>query len=912
MSGSLSSSGGTPPGGPATRVIDILEAEQAVLFGGAAAESEVSGYSGEGYVPLAPVDRDDPFAEESPEPEAITFTIEVPEDGWYTLNFRYSNGTNEDGYRNLLVDGEDIPGAIRFDNRFADTAWATAHDRMPLAAGTHEVTLTADMGEEVVGLGAGRAEILVDQLEVVAGVSPSDQTSARALMVNNGENMVAIHESAETFATDTSNFGPFLAQLRHGANWEQDQIDFGTSWFQWQDEDGTRRNYAPNFESTLYLDSDGIMNVEYGSFLPTGEALPVAISREYAMVPGEPLLVERWTFENQREISEPDITWSFANTLGLPEELAQRAVWDEGREVFLVELGQGEDQAPLYLAFGAYQEMQSQNVALRGEGDELDQSFGRRDGYDPADRSSDGVLAEFQEEGSLGGATRAEGEGLALAMAREDIALRAGRPNEFYFFYTMADSIEALNEQVDTALNPQGSAAPGSPSYWFQETEEAWAERLEGAKALPLVTDGEAGSEGDGTTGDGLRPIGDPALEEAYKASLVAILQSQQPEFGSFVAATSPAYDYKVWPRDSAVTAWTLDAAGLHDDAEAYWNWMASIVEDGSSDNPTFERGTFHTNYSFWEANESIPFVEPEWDAQGLFLMGAARHALELREAGRGDQAEAFLADETMRDAIVWSAEFIRGSIDETGFGAPDFSIWEEIYLYNGYTQVTYAAGLQSAALIADEIGRPDLAEGWREGAATIVEAITRPVDDPDYPGLWDEEAGHFIWGIEPETGEPVLKGNAAIDLLFVTGLLDPESEQGSSQIDWIIENLGKNDYGISRYEGDLFYASSTYSPGGTYESRQNEAAWPQMTAYVGIAQEQAGNLDWAYDSLNWQVSRYGQEFMPPGEGVDWSTREPLPSTQVEPVTGAWYIQNLLNYTGQFDPRVPQDETLVA
>jgi hypothetical protein len=788
----------------------------------------------------------------------------------------------------------------------------------------------------VLGLGAD-ADILIDSLEVVAGTSPSDQTSARALLMNNQEDMVGIHESATLQQQDTENFGPSLAQLRHGANWGQDQIDFGTGWFRAEDAGGTAQNYSPNFDSTLYFDTDGIMHVEYGDFLPTGEALPVAIEREYAMVPGQPLLVERWTFENQRPVGEADITWSFMNMLGLPEELAQRAVWDERRETFIVELGQGEDEGeaaePLYLAFGAFQEMDGSEAATRSESEDWTPTTAPGDDYDPSatvtEPAAGSVIDDFRADGAIDGETRADGEGLGLAMAREEINLRAGRPTEFYFYYTMADSLDALDTQIGQALNPQGSGSPGSPAYWFNATAASWSDRLEEAKDIPGTDAAEAGGGGtgsgagsggvvvDGTDGGGAgdgetRAVADPALEEAYERSLVTILQSQQPEFGSFVAATNPAYDFKVWPRDSAVTAMGLDAAGLHDDAGRYWKWMASVEEDGDGAQPElFENGTCYTNYSYWDANVPIDFVQPEWDSQGLFLAGVYKHWAALNEAGREDEAEAFVQDETIREAFVDAAEFIRNGIDETGFGPQDFSIWEEIFLYNGFTQVTYASGLQAASLLADEIGRPDLADEWAGASDTIREAILRPTTDADFPGLWNEEAGRFVWGVTGD-GEVVNTANAAIDLMFVTGLLDVNEPQAQSQIDWITENLSKNTYGISRYEGDRFYAASPYSPGGAYESRVTEAAWPQMTSYIGMAKEFQGDLDWAYNSLEWTVSRYGQEFMPPGEGVDWSTREPLPSTMVEPVTGAWYILNLLNYTDQYDPRLPESNPAQA
>ena len=60
---------------------------------------------------------------------------------------------------------------------------------------------------------------------------------------------------------------------------------------------------------------------------------------------------------------------------------------------------------------------------------------------------------------------------------------------------------------------------------------------------------------------------------------------------------------------------------------------------------------------------------------------------------------------------------------------------------------------------------------------------------------------------------------------------------------------------------------------------------------------------------LKWYVKVTNAGYMPPGEGVDWPTDRPLPSTASEPVTGMWYVMGLLTYLDLFDPRLPPLES---
>jgi len=50
---------------------------------------------------------------------------------------------------------------------------------------------------------------------------------------------------------------------------------------------------------------------------------------------------------------------------------------------------------------------------------------------------------------------------------------------------------------------------------------------------------------------------------------------AQNPTLGTIVASMHPAYLFKVWGRDGAFASMILDAAGYHDEAALFLQWMS-------------------------------------------------------------------------------------------------------------------------------------------------------------------------------------------------------------------------------------------------------------------------------------------------------------------------------------------------
>ncbi|MEJ5944796.1 carbohydrate-binding protein [Pseudokineococcus basanitobsidens] len=131
-----------------------LEAEQAVLSGGAVVEDEHGGFAGTGYVGGL-VDAHRGYA-------AVGFTVDAETSGTHELQLRYANGTGSERTLSVSADGVER-GRVRLPATGGWARWATATTALDLAPGTHEVRYT--YGPEDSG------NVNLDQLEVVAAAS---------------------------------------------------------------------------------------------------------------------------------------------------------------------------------------------------------------------------------------------------------------------------------------------------------------------------------------------------------------------------------------------------------------------------------------------------------------------------------------------------------------------------------------------------------------------------------------------------------------------------------------------------------------------------------------------------------------------------------------------------------------------
>lgn len=770
--------------------------------------------------------------------DAVSFVVDVPTDTTYTLSFRYTNATGDPASRMLFVDGRQIAN-VDFPNRYSWSTWEEVERSVELGAGVHQVVLYYG--------GSNTGGINLDHLEVIDETHPS-ATSATAVWMNNWSDTIAIHMASKLHPAHTdTQYGPRLAELHFAGDWPTNQIVDATGYF--IDETASVNYTSVNpFDSETWFEDDGTLTVNYLNY--DDEPLPVNITKRYAMVPEQNFIVVEYTFENltssPRTMNLLEQVHLNNKTWGSGSVADQEGWYDSSRNTLGADMSAS---GQYHIQLGSFQTMDSYQVA-----DDANTN--------PSATTSSG-WHQFDTNGTLNNNGNIFTEDLSLAF-QDAVVVPASGTATRAFFYVIEDTKSQAEAVADVARAQ-------TASYWFGETADAYADWLDSGVEVSVADEG---------------------LNTAYTRSQVINKQSQHPTFGNWPAATNIPYEYKVWVRDSAVTAIAMDATGHRDDARKYWEWMAS-VQSGA--------GNYTTNYSIWHPNQPISFVEPEEDDLGLLLMGIYRH-YELTAAENATQAADFLDD--MWDAVEGAADYIVNNLESNDFGPRDASIWEEGIEFNTFTQVLYVHGLHAASLLATEAGETTLAATYEDTAETIRDAILRSFNDSP-SGLWNDSNQYFNRAVNTDgTARDTIDGSS--NLVWVFGLLDADDPRIRDHRTKTLGRLTNDGWGVARYEGDEFYHESTFSPGGQYEALAAESVWPQMTMYAALLDQWADREDDALARLQWYVARTGRGYVTPGEPVDWVTSQPLVSTMIEPVTGAWYQLGLLNYVGEFDPRMPQ------
>ena len=752
----------------------------------------------------------------------VSFTITAPADDSYTLQFRYANATGSAATRTVAVDGTSV-GQSSFRTLWNWDIWATSSVTTHLSAGTHSVVLW---------LGSGDATALnLDSLTVVERTDPST-TSTASLYVSNWQDELAMWMASKLNQNDTGTFGPRIGELHYSGAWATNQIVDYSGFFR-DESNALKYTQIHNFDSEGWFESDGTVTTNYLNY--SGAATAMQVSRNYAFPPNQSFLVSKYTLTNPTAAS---LTYNLLDNVhanNLQKSTTNMHGWyDATRNTLFIDMT-GSGQYVLFL--GALQTMDSHQV-----------------GNDADSVVTDATAAPwytFDNNGTLRNNGDIVTPDVDLAFQKQ-FAVAAGATSSAGFFIGVRPTIVAAQSAADIARAQ-------TVAYWFSQTGTAASAWLNGGRRTTFA---------------------DAGLNNAYDRSLLMMKNTQRPG-QAWPATTNPAsYSYKVWVRDSSITAISLDAAGHTAEADTFWRWMA-LVQNVD--------GTWHTNYDLW-SNNWISFVEPEHDAIGTFLIGAWRH-YQLT----GDRS--FL--DAVWPQIQLSANFVLNNIGSNGFGPADHSIWEEDLEYNSFTQALYVAGLNAAAQAAKVEGNTTLYDNWTGGPGTITTALQKSfLTSP--AGMFNSSNRYFDRAV---TTANVSRQwiDSSSNALFVFGALDAGSSRLRDHVARIGSVLTHDTWGIARYQGDAYYYTSPYSPAGN-EALAAEPSWPQMSMYAAIWEMQSGRSADALQRLQWYASRSGKGWVAPGEAVSNVSRQPIVSTMAEPLTAAAYIITALDYLGLYAP----------
>lgn len=669
---------------------------------------------------------------------------------------------------------------------------------------------------------------------------PTDQ-SVTSLYMSNWVDSVNIWMASKLSQLDTGNYGPRIAEMRIANDYSVNQIRDYSSFFR-DETAGVKYNQPNSFNSEAYYDDNGILRTKYLDY--NGTNMPVTVTKDFAMVPNEHFTIATFTFTNNgtSAVDFNLLEQLHVNNVSLGGANHTHHAWyDASRNALFVDMSAS---GQFYVALAALQPMDGYQAANDAQSD--------------VTQNDVAAWYTFDQNGTVKNNGEVYAADISVAFQDRFTIPAAGSVTRS-FAVTVRPTLAQAQAAVDTARSQ-------SASYWFAETADRYDDWL---------------------TGPGKKTVSfaDDGLNKTYRRALITIKNAINPTHGTTPATTNPiAYGYKVWARDSAVTAMVLDQAGFHEEAKKYWYWLADRQ---------LSDGTFKTTFDVW-TNNYVPFVEPEHDSIGIFLVGAYLHYK--------------LTGDTVFLNNIWdkykkSADFVWWNLgfDPYGFGEEDASIWEEQIEYNTFTQALYVAGLDAAQHMARAKGLFSLADDYN-GAASKIRSNIQKADNWSPPGLWNASGGYFNRAVNLD-GTPRTLVDGSSNALIVYGVLDALSSRAVSHVNKIKTNLQHDNYGVARYDGDVFYYTAPFSPGGN-EALSDEPTWPQMSAYIALHHLYRGEKSIALEYLKWIVSRTAVGYMAQGEAVSRITLKPLPSTMVEPVTAAWYVLAALTYEDKADVRI--------
>ncbi len=815
----------------------IYEAETAVKSG-VSVNTNHPGYTGTGFV--------DGFGENN---DTVTFTVNVLKDTDYSLKFRYANATGGEATRAVFVDGKYINKAYFKSLANWDT-WGYAELGVALTKGPHTIVVLYNESQT----GAINFDHMLLNVK---------EESARSLYLNNWKDTVAIWQ--DTFTNQNSPLngsGPGLYELRYydgndSSNYNVNNIKNYSSFLR-DETTNTAYTTGTKFSSSGYFNSDGVLVNDYNSY--DNNNLPVKMTRNFSFVPEKNFIVVKYDIANP---STSQKTVKVLDMLHVNNKVTNQNIsanYDPLKKANIVNMSNS--QQP-YLAHGILDATGTFSYQVAN------------DTISNLNNQACSPWHTFNNNGTIKNNGTVTCPDISTAYVKE-LTLAAGATQSVYFYVALAKDNASIN-----------AATAHDGAYWMQYTATKYHDWLNEGKHTNYQED---------------------FLNEAYNNILVTTKQSTVPgevtvggitkaKFAACPATTNPsAYSYKVWARDSAVTAMSLDATGHLTEAGNYWLWLADRqikTDEGSWKKP----GTFWTCYSIWD-NSPVSFVEPEYDSIGMFLVGAYKHY----EFLPASEKAAFL--NKIWPSYKLSADYVLNNMTSAGFGPADCSIWEEQAEFNSFTQALYVAGLDAAQYMASAMGHQAIADMYNGGASTMRTAIQR--DDTSYPkGLWNVTNQYFNRAVSLDGNANTLHDSSS-NVLIPYGVVDATSSRAKSHIDKTLEALAHDTYGIARYENDGFYHRMTWDPGGN-EALEDEPSWPQMAMWVAMYEIQSGYDSYkanAYERLKWFVNRTAKGYMPQGECCSNITLKPLVSTMCEPITGAAYLMTALAYENQFDMRV--------
>ncbi len=299
-------------------------------------------------------------------------------------------------------------------------------------------------------------------------------------------------------------------------------------------------------------------------------------------------------------------------------------------------------------------------------------------------------------------------------------------------------------------------------------------------------------------------------IQELCKKSLL-ILQTNIDSGGAIIAGTDSdllqyardTYSY-MWPRDGALTAYTLDRAGYEGITRQFFAFCLDIIRKGKESRGGYylhkynPDGSLGSSWHPWVSDHQniLPIQE---DSTALVLWALWLHFTKYRDVEFGVRL--------YEQMVMRCGDFLASyRDDDTGLPLPSYDLWEERWGIHTFTVSAVYAGIKAAENFADFFKDERRKKIYARASSEIKVALDKY--------LYSREQGRFLKTIVPRkdgTYEIDLAIDASTYAPFYFGVFDARDERVVSNMSAIRNHLWVNTPagGIARYAGDNYYRSS-------------------------------------------------------------------------------------------------------
>ncbi len=359
--------------------------------------------------------------------------------------------------------------------------------------------------------------------------------------------------------------------------------------------------------------------------------------------------------------------------------------------------------------------------------------------------------------------------------------------------------------------------------------------------------------------------LGGSFLTEYY-TSLLLVKDDQNPVTGEFTASPSPIYMY-AWVRDGSFAAMALQDAGHLNSAEKYWEWMASVQDNG----------TWYTRYNFWTSTPDTSYAISEYDSVGLFQLGVSSL---YNITHNQTLIKQFLPE--INKSLYWE----ESNINKNKILPQDLSIWEDVMAYNFWTQAMDLLGMRQSAYIFSVFGINS------SNITHYANILNSTIQTDYYNGSMYAEyvtpASAYVNGSVKTVLSPTLIADSSSILPIAFGLVGIDSQQAKNDVSSMIKALDIEG-GLARFTGDTYHYTDTL-----HDSSGPMPPWVITTLFLAYYDEKDGNYTGAFSLMKWSIEHSQNMLLP--EAVDPNYNRPLITTSPLTWSSAMYIITSLNY----------------